>query len=189
MSLNTPYNPAISRGFRQNFWRYGSGTLAARRSPGLSVGDARPKDVPTQEYRRTPRINSSASAAGTRPTSIERNQSIVFCQPFAERHLRLPAELLLGQRDVGLAPRRVVGRQRLGGRASTSLPVSSITSSASSQDRELARVAEVHRADEIVRAVHHADDAFDQVVAVAERARLAAVAEDRDVLAARAPGG
>ena len=39
-------------------------------------------------------------------------------------------------------------------------------------DRELVRVAEVHRADEVVRAVHHADHAFDQVVAVAERAGL-----------------
>ena len=51
------------------------------------------------------------------------------------------------------------------------------------QDRELLGIAEVHRPDEIVRAVHHADHAFDQVVAVAEGAGLRAVAEDRDVLA------
>ena len=52
------------------------------------------------------------------------------------------------------------------------------------EDRELVRVAEIDRPDEIVRAVHHPQHAFDKIVAVAERAGLAAVAEHGDVLAA-----
>ena len=48
-------------------------------------------------------------------------------------------------------------------------------------DRELARVSEIHRSDEIILRLHHADHALDQVVAVAERASLAAVAENGDV--------
>ena len=101
-------------------------------------------------------------------------------QAFAERDLWLPVQLAAGQGDIGLALRRIVGRQR---------PVDEFGLRAGQfdhqlrqlQDRELAGVAEVHRARKIVRTVHHPDDAFHQVVPVAEAARLRAVAKDRDV--------
>ena len=50
-------------------------------------------------------------------------------------------------------------------------------------NRELTRVAEVDRPGEVVRRVHHLEQTVDQIVNVAERSRLRAVAVDRDVLA------
>ena len=56
-------------------------------------------------------------------------------------------------------------------------------------DRELVGIAEVHRAREVVRRVHEADQAVDEVGHVAERAGLRAVAEDGDRLRPAAPAG
>ena len=50
-------------------------------------------------------------------------------------------------------------------------------------DRELARIAEIDRAGEVAVAVHQPHEAVDQIVDVAEGARLAAVAVDGDGLA------
>src|SRR5262245_8425053 len=105
-----------------------------------------------------------------------------FLETFAERRGGLPLQVLLGQRDVGLAADRVVGGERL---------VDELRFRAGELDDQLGeladgefdRVAQVARPWKSVRAVHHADDAFDQIVAVAEGAALLTVAVERDVVA------
>ena len=105
-----------------------------------------------------------------------------FQQSFAERNGRPPTETPLGQRDVRPPLHRIVDRQGL---PDELRPRAGQFQDEFGQfeDRELLGIAEVHRPDEIVRAVHHADHSIDQFVAVAEGACLRAVAEDRDVLA------
>jgi len=49
-------------------------------------------------------------------------------------------------------------------------------------DRELVRIAEVDRAWEIAPGVHHAQEAFDEIIDIAERAALLPIAVDRDRL-------
>src|SRR5829696_7897333 len=102
-------------------------------------------------------------------------------EPLAELDLRLPAELLPRERDVGLADLRVVGRKRL---------VDDLRARAGDLDhllgeleqRELVRVADVHR--EVQPRLRESDDAVDQIRHEAEGPGLGAVAEhgDRPVL-------
>ena len=49
--------------------------------------------------------------------------------------------------------------------------------------RDFVRIADIDRTGDVGAGCHQADEAFDQVVHVAERPRLAAVAVERDVLA------
>ena len=105
--------------------------------------------------------------------------STVRCRPSRSLTLGVPAQQLLGQRDVGLADLRIVGRQRL---------VHDLRPRAGDVDdrlgeleqRELVRVADVDRV--VVAGLGEPDQAVDQVGDERERARLRAVAEHRDRL-------
>ena len=103
-------------------------------------------------------------------------------QSLLQRHLRPPVKALLGKRNVRLSPPRIVHRQRpaddLGSRACQLDDAFS-----KFEDRAFVRIAEVHRAGEIVRRIHESKQAFDQIVDIAERARLGAIAVDGDRLA------
>ncbi len=55
-------------------------------------------------------------------------------------------------------------------------------------DRDFMRIADIDRAGDVRAGGHQADEALDQVVDVAERPGLAAVAVERDVLILAAPG-
>src|SRR5918912_1101842 len=100
-------------------------------------------------------------------------------QTLVELDLGLPAEDLLRAGDVGLAHMRVVDRQGL---------VDDLALRAGDAqhllgelvERELARVAEVHR--QVLARLGEQDEAADQVVDVAEAPRLRPVAEDGDRL-------
>jgi len=106
-------------------------------------------------------------------------------QPLPQRDPGLPAKLLASQSNIRLALARVVSGQR---------PIDEIrTGSGQVADRfgqfdhgELARVTEVQRAGETLGAVHQAHETLDQVVHVAERATLGAVAVERDRLVSQA---
>jgi hypothetical protein len=50
-------------------------------------------------------------------------------------------------------------------------------------DGELGRIADVDRARHLVRTVHQADQSADEIVDVAERARLRSVATNREIAA------
>src|SRR5262249_28088729 len=95
-----------------------------------------------------------------------------------------PPQALARDADVGAALSWVVGGKgtRHDARARTGqvehLP-------GELQHGALERVAEILRPGEAWRPVHHRDAAANQVVDVAEAARLAAVAENGDVLAAK----
>src|SRR5215813_4589970 len=86
-------------------------------------------------------------------------------EPVFELDLRLPAEQLAGAGDVGLADLRVVDGQRL---------VDDLAARAGHledglgqlQDRDLPRVADVHR--EVLAALREQDEPADEVVDVAE---------------------
>src|SRR5204863_276730 len=106
---------------------------------------------------------------------IQRCPDISQAKAVLDWHPRLPIEHRLGLRNVGAALDRVVDRQG---------PVRDLGARAGQfddqpgelGDRRLDRVAEVHRPGLIVRRVHHPQEAFDQIVDIAEGAGLAAVA-------------
>src|SRR5919197_4287789 len=101
-------------------------------------------------------------------------------EPLLQLDLRLPPENLLRPRDVRLADLGIVDRKRL---------VDDLAHRAGDPDdglrelveRELARVADVHR--EVLSALGEQNEPADEVVDVAEAPRLRALAEDRDRLA------
>ena len=67
-------------------------------------------------------------------------------------------------------------------------PTSSITMRGEFDDRELAGIADVDRARTSSGACHQPDEAVDQIIDIAERAGLQAVAVDGDVARRAAPG-
>ena len=88
--------------------------------------------------------------------------------------------MLVRQPDVGSAARWVIRRKRLphdlgAGTGQLDRQLRQL------QNRELVGIAEIHGAHEAARPLHHADHAFNQVVAEAERSRLGPVPKDRDV--------
>src|SRR5262245_14651364 len=103
-------------------------------------------------------------------------------QPVVPVDARLPAEQSAGARDVGLAYLRIVLRQR---------PIVEDALAAGQgedllgefEDGHLAGVAEVDRLVKV--GVEQADDALDEIVHVAEGARLRAVAVDGQRLTAQ----
>src|SRR6185369_5084961 len=105
-------------------------------------------------------------------------------QPLLERHPRRPPETLSRDTDVGAALAWIVGGKRpghdAGGRAGQ---VEHLAREL--EHRALGRVAEIHGPGEVPRRVHHGHAAANHVVDIAEATGLAAVAEDRDVLAAQ----
>src|SRR5918993_5701973 len=100
-------------------------------------------------------------------------------QPLVETHLGLPPEYLLCPRDVGLADLGIVDRQRLVDDLAAAAPHLEHLLGQLEQG-ELLRVADVHG--QMLAALGEGDQPPDQVVHVAEAARLRAVAEDRDRL-------
>jgi hypothetical protein len=98
-------------------------------------------------------------------------------QALTQFDFRLPLQQVAGERDVGLALLRVIDGQRLvdqlRGRA-----CELFDDLRQFEQGELVRVAYVHRV--VVAGLGQRDDPADQIVHVGERARLAAVAEDRD---------
>jgi hypothetical protein len=94
----------------------------------------------------------------------------------AQRHLRRPAEQLLSQRDVRPALLGIVDRQRLVHdlRARSRQLLHGLRQF---EQRELIGIADVHRV--VMPGLRQRDDAADEVADVAERARLAAIAEHR----------
>src|SRR6476469_327510 len=101
-------------------------------------------------------------------------------ESLAELDLRLPAEQPLRERDVGLALRGVVGGARL--ERDLRRRARHVDHGLGElEDRELVRVADVHRTDVVRLEERH--DAADLVRDVAERARLLAVAVHRERLA------
>lgn len=102
-------------------------------------------------------------------------------QSVSECHLRLPAQFLLRQGDVGAASGWIVCGQRLLDEFYVG------AGHFDNQFRQLANgeftgVADIHRSHEIIGAIHHGDHAFDQVITIAEGARLTAIAKDGDIL-------
>src|SRR3954470_2887980 len=93
-------------------------------------------------------------------------------EPLAQLHGRFPAEQLAGERDVGLADLRIVGRQRL---EDDLRPRAGDLDHRLGQleQRELVRVADVHRL--MHPGLRQADDPVDQVADVTERAGLGPV--------------
>ena len=104
-------------------------------------------------------------------------------RPGSSAHLRLPAELRLGASVM--SGWRCVGSSAGSGRCTIfeREPVSSITSSASSRIVNSPGLPRLTGPVKSSGVVHQPHEALDQVVDVAERARLRAVAVDRDRLA------
>ena len=89
----------------------------------------------------------------------------------------LPAQDLLGQRDIGLAHLRVIGRERL--EDDLRLRARDLDHRLRElQQRELVGVADVDRL--VVARLGEGDHPSDEIVDVAERPRLRSVAEDGD---------
>src|SRR5262245_9520862 len=117
---------------------------------------------------------SAAKTTRLRMDALHRRQHPA--QAFLEVDLRLPAEQLLGARDVRLADQWVVDRQGLEDDLARRLRDPKYRLG-ELEDRELARVAEVDR--EVLLSDREQVEAADQVVDVAEAPRLRAVTEDR----------
>src|SRR5436190_3433063 len=98
-----------------------------------------------------------------------------------QRGARLPIEHAFRLRDVGTALDRIVDRQCLVGdfRARSRQIDDHLRQLG---DRGLDRIAEIHRPDHRVGRVHHPQEALDQIVDIAEGARLRAIALQRDRL-------
>ena len=75
---------------------------------------------------------------------------MVRFEALLQRDLRLPAQMLAGQGDVGLALARIVLGQRLDRSSFDFEPVSSITMLGQLADGELAGIAEIDRAGDLV---------------------------------------
>src|SRR5690606_1291816 len=77
-----------------------------------------------------------------------------FSQPFAERHLGLPLEMLPGEADIWLPPRWIVLRQVL--KLELALGAGQLQHRFGQLfDGELAGVAQVDWSNEIIRPTHH----------------------------------
>src|SRR5205807_3975197 len=95
----------------------------------------------------------------------------------------IPAELRFGKADVRTAAHRVVRPRRLK-RDSRRAVCKLYSKFRELEYRELVRIAEVDRSDE-VRLVHHPDQRFDDIVDVGKRTRLLAVSVNHQIIAAQ----
>lgn len=121
--------------------------------------------------------SASASASRELPEILDG-----IAKPVLERHLRFPSELAFRERDIGLPLLGVVRRKRL----EHELRLSSRDLDhllGELEHRKLAGVADVDRSGKVRPRVHHEHERVDEVVDVAERPRLLAVAVDGDILA------
>src|SRR5918995_5311610 len=130
---------------------------------------------------------SSTTADRTRSVASARlrnrgfpQRRVQLAQPLVETHLGLPPEYLLRPSDVGLAHLRIVDGQRLEDDLAAAAPHLEHLLCELEQ-RELVWIADVHR--QMLAALDERDQAADQVVDVAEAARLGAVTEDGERLA------
>jgi len=107
-----------------------------------------------------------------------------FLEAVGEVHFGLPAEVVLGKGNVGLPLFGVVGGEALedefGGAAHYRDDLFGQL-----EHGKLGRVSDVDGARKFRGGIHHADEAVDEVVDIAERAGLQTVAVDGDVLAAK----
>src|SRR5947209_3629546 len=103
-------------------------------------------------------------------------------EAFLELDRGLPTQAGAGQRDIGLALLGIIGRERL---LPETAPASGLCNDFLGKlpDRELVGVAEVDRSGEARLAVDQLDQPGYEVVDIAERAGLLALAEDGDRLA------
>src|ERR1043165_7069659 len=102
-------------------------------------------------------------------------------ETFVELDRRLPAKARPRQGDVRLPLLRIVGRQRL---ETKTTPAAGLRDDFFRQlaNGEFVGISEVHRPGKSGLAVHEADQPHDEIIYVAEGARLVTVAEDRDRL-------
>src|SRR4051812_23317931 len=159
----------------------GSSTARIRRMISTTVVRSLNTGTITESLRYPPVSTSATWHPGGVVTELRAVRGERALEPLSELDLRLPTEQLLRQGDVGLALGRVVGGERLerdlrrrAGDVDHRL--------GELEDRELVRVADVHRAD--VVGLEQRRDAADLVVHEAERPRLLAVAVHRERLAA-----
>src|SRR3954470_3000630 len=127
-----------------------------------------------QKYRTFPACDVSDACADQRLGAGLLDGAL---QALAEVDLRLPAQQLAREADVGLADLRIVGRQRLEDDLRARLGDLDDRLGQLEQ-RELVRVADVDRL--VLAGLGQQDHPADQVVDVGERPRLRAVAEDGD---------
>ena len=101
-------------------------------------------------------------------------------QAVAQFDRRLPLDNLLGERNIGATACGIINRKWFKDdlRAAARERDNHLCELS---DRELRGVAQIHRAVRF-RLMHHANQAFDQIVAITEGSRLQAVAKDGDVL-------
>lgn len=102
-----------------------------------------------------------------------------FLEALFERNGGLPAELFLGQSDVWLALERVVTGERMEGELGTATDLLE-NKLGELEHGKFSGVADINRTGDAFR-VHEADEAFDEVVDVAEGAGLGAVTVDGNV--------
>ena len=91
----------------------------------------------------------------------------------------LPAELFLGQGDVGLALERIVTGERMEGELGTATDLLE-NKLGELEHGEFSGIADIYGTGDAFR-VHEADEAFDEVVDIAEGAGLGAIAIDGNV--------
>ena len=105
-------------------------------------------------------------------------------QTFVEFHVRFPAQRVARECDIRTTLQRIILRQRA---VHDARPRSGQLDDPVSQflDGELVRIAQIDRAGEVVAGRHQTHEAIDQVIDIAEGARLPAVAVKRDLLAAQ----
>ena len=92
----------------------------------------------------------------------------------------LPAELFLGQGDVGLALERIVTGERMESELGTATDLLE-NKLGELEHGEFSGIADIYGTGDAFR-VHEADEAFDEVVDIAEGAGLGAIAIDGNVL-------
>ena len=102
-----------------------------------------------------------------------------FFEALFEGNGGLPAELFLGQGDVGLALEGIVAGERMEGELGTATDLLE-NELGELEHGEFSGVADIDRTGDAFR-VHEADEAFDEVVDIAEGAGLGAVTVDGDV--------
>jgi len=126
---------------------------------------------------------SPRETGGCRPTCTEDFFEIVdgLSETLLDIHPGFPMKPLNGQRDIRLALLRVILGKGFEDDAG-SAPGQSDHLLREFQHAEFIWISQVHRTREIVGCIHHPDQAFDQVIHIAERACLGPVPIDRYVL-------
>ena len=102
-----------------------------------------------------------------------------FLEPLFKGNGGLPAELFLGQGDVGLALERIVTGERMEGELGTATDLLE-NKLGELEHGEFSGIADIYGTGDAFR-VHEADEAFDEVVDIAEGAGLGAIAIDGNV--------